>query len=296
MGDGQLLTHVGSKLLNKNTVPIKRWLVKRRLRPVSLKSFHPQFTFDENFVLLWFNYVHQIATIYLHIPRQISWNLSIMWPSLYIKMQISGELNLSRVLKIVSEMDSCRQIACSMELMQQARHHNCAPAGWLGWRAAINKVRVTYNFSCDQAAQQMVFSVRLFVRPSVTPFYPRPVLAFGYCRCLRLSVCVCVRPCVNYELVRAITHHPFQLGSPNLDQRCKRPWLRSLLFCGMIDHDLQGQIELQSQNLPHFELVHTITHHQLKLQFPNLEQKCILTLFRSLPILGLIEIDLQFNF
>ena len=64
----------------------------------------------------------------------------------------------------------------------------------------------------------------------------------------------------------------------------------------MIDHDLQGQIELQSQNLPHFELVHAITHHQLKLQFPNLEQKCILALFRSLPILGLIEIDLQFNF
>ena len=27
-------------------------------------------------------------------------------------------------------------------------------------------------------------------------FYPRPVLAFGYCRCLRLSVCVsvCVYP------------------------------------------------------------------------------------------------------
>ena len=64
----------------------------------------------------------------------------------------------------------------------------------------------------------------------------------------------------------------------------------------MIDCDLQGQIELQSQNLPHFELVHAITHHQLKLQFPNLEQKCILALFRSLPILGLIEIDLQFNF
>ena len=64
----------------------------------------------------------------------------------------------------------------------------------------------------------------------------------------------------------------------------------------MIDHDLQGQIELQSQNLPHFELVHAITHHQLKLQFPNLEQKCILALFRSLPILGLIEIDLQFIF
>ena len=64
----------------------------------------------------------------------------------------------------------------------------------------------------------------------------------------------------------------------------------------MIVHDLQGQIELQSQNLPHFELVHAITHHQLKLQFPNLEQKCTLALFISLLILGLIEIDLQFNF
>ena len=60
----------------------------------------------------------------------------------------------------------------------------------------------------------------------------------------------------------------------------------------MIDHDLQGQIEIQS----HFELVHATTHHQLKLQFPNLEQKCILALFRTLPTLGLMEIDLQFNF
>ena len=39
----------------------------------------------------------------------------------------------------------------------------------------------------------------------------------------------------------------------------------------MID---QGQIELQIQNLPHFEIVHAITRHQLKLQFPNLEQQC----------------------
>ena len=32
------------------------------------------------------------------------------------------------------------------------------------------------------------------------------------------------------KFVRAITHHPFKLGSPNLDQRCKTPWLRSLLL------------------------------------------------------------------
>ena len=116
-------------------------------------------------------------------------------------------------------------------------------------------------FSCDQAALQTLMSVRLSVCYiflaatkqlyvyflsvcqslclclsvclSVTHFYPRPVLAFGYCRCLRQSVT---------KFVRAITHHPFKLGSPNLDHRCKRPWLRSLLFWGVIDLDLQGQI------------------------------------------------------
>ena len=57
--------------------------------------------------------------------------------------------------------------------------------------------------------------------------YPRQVLAFRYCRCLRLSVCVSVCVCGNHMLVCMITHHPFELGSPNLDHRCKRPWLRS---------------------------------------------------------------------
>ena len=38
-------------------------------------------------------------------------------------------------------------------------------------------------------------------------FYPRPVLAFGYCRCLRLSVSLSVT-----KFVRAITHYPFKLG------------------------------------------------------------------------------------
>ena len=37
-----------------------------------------------------------------------------------------------------------------------------------------------------------------------------------------------------------------------------------LLVCEMIDLNLQGQIENKIQNLPHFNLVHAITHHQLK--------------------------------
>ena len=48
-------------------------------------------------------------------------------------------------------------------------------------------------------------------------FWPSGIVVA--CVCL----CVLVRPCVNHELVRAITHHPFKLGSPNLDHRCKRP-------------------------------------------------------------------------
>ena len=90
----------------------------------------------------------------------------------------------------------------------------------------------------------------MFDSKQIFGFYPRPFLAFGYGRCLRLSVCPSVRVCGNHLLVRTITQHPFELGSPNLDQRCKRPWLRSLLFWGAIDLDLQGQIKLQTQNWP----------------------------------------------
>ena len=82
-------------------------------------------------------------------------------------------------------------------------------------------------------------------------FWPSGIVVA--CVCVCMCVCVCVS--VNHELVRAIIHQPFKLGSPNLDQRCKRPWIRSLLFCGVIDSDLQGQIELDSPNLPHFGLV-----------------------------------------
>ena len=112
---------------------------------------------------------------------------------------------------------------------------------------------------------------------NVSPFLPEA--SFGP-RVLSLPACVCVCVClsVNHQLVRAITHQPFKLESPNLYQRCKRPWLISLLYFGTIDLELQGQIELKNRNLPHFELVRAKSHHQLKSVFPNLGQKCILAL------------------
>ena len=123
--------------------------------------------------------------------------------------------------------------------------------GWL-WNLAgseqiMNLKLITKHtnasFKHIHTVQATVWCRRLFIMDN---FYPRPVLAFGYCHRLRLwvcvSVCVCVCVCSNHELVRTITHRPFKLGSPNLDQRCKTPWFGSLLFLGMIDLDLQGQI------------------------------------------------------
>ena len=51
-------------------------------------------------------------------------------------------------------------------------------------------------------------------------YYLKSVLALGYI----VVVCVCVRPCVNHELV-SITRDPFKLRSPNLDQGYKTTWL-----------------------------------------------------------------------
>ena len=79
---------------------------------------------------------------------------------------------------------------------------------------------------------------------SFFPFLPEA--SFGYSFVLACAVCVSVwvgvSLCVNHLFVLAITQDPFKLGSPNLDQRCKTTWLRSLLFGRAIDLDLQGQI------------------------------------------------------
>ena len=53
----------------------------------------------------------------------------------------------------------------------------------------------------------------------------------------------------------------------NLDQMCKRPWPIFLLFCGVID--------FQIQNLLYFELVRPITLHRLKVGFANSDPKSI---------------------
>ena len=151
----------------------------------------------------------------------------------------------------------------------------------------------------------LMTNIILSVRPSMhfcdhdvyldkQTFYQRPVLASGYCRCLRLCVYVCLSVCVcqSFPCPRN-NSDPFKLGSPNLDQRCQRRWLRSLLFSGLIDPDLQGQIKLESSNLPHFEAVRAITHHPFKLGSPNSDQRCKIIWLRSLTFWGAIDLQCQ---
>ena len=78
-------------------------------------------------------------------------------------------------------------------------------------------------------------------------FHMGPILAFGYCRCLRLPLRLSIL-CVNLGLICMITWHPFNLESPNVDWKSKTSWLRSLLFWGLIDLDLQGKIWLENPN------------------------------------------------
>ena len=99
---------------------------------------------------------------------------------------------------------------------------------------------------------------------------------------------------LNLKVEFYLTVDLFKLESPNLDEKCILVWLRCLLFCGLIDLDLQGQIKHESPNLSNFELVHKITCHPLELELENLDQKCILIQLRSLLILDVINLQLFF--
>ena len=116
-----------------------------------------------------------------------------------------------------------------------------------------------------------------------TVFLPE---AFRYCCRLRLFayMCVCVPVCVGQP--KAWPRHnslPMKLVSPNVDQRCKIPWLRSLFFLLIYFFPFffgggggggGGGGEHWPSNLSQFWLVRTISHYVLKLCSPNLGQMC----------------------
>ena len=109
-------------------------------------------------------------------------------------------------------------------------------------------------------------------------FYPRLVLAFGYCYRLRLWVCVSVCVCQSW----ACPHDNSSLIQARITKfrpKMQNTLVWSLLFLGMIELGLQGQIYLECQILPYFE------HHNssaVSARITKFGPKCILALFTRL--------------
>ena len=124
-------------------------------------------------------------------------------------------------------------------------------------------------------------------------YWPSGIVVACVCVCVCVSVCgVFVSLCVNHLVVQAITRGPFKLGSLNWlnwNHRCTRPRLRSLLFLKVIALDHQGQIELQSQNLNHFELVRAKTQDLTTKFGPQVQNNLVKIPF----VLGVDWIDIS---
>ena len=104
---------------------------------------------------------------------------------------------------------------------------------------------------------------------SSADFYPRSVLACGYCYHISLRVCAC-RSTPRLPVRSLLFILSFvQARNTKLGQRTQRPWLRSLLISSLIDLDPQVQIWLWNQTLPHFEFVRTVAHHQFMIVLLN---------------------------
>ena len=103
--------------------------------------------------------------------------------------------------------------------------------GMLYWKALYRHLTIVQFDAYDMAwLNDSCLTLRQLDIYLFICFYLRPVLAFGYCPWLCLSVYPSARLCVNPQLVCAITCHPFKLESLNWDQEFKTPWLRSILL------------------------------------------------------------------
>ena len=125
-------------------------------------------------------------------------------------------------------------------------------------------------------------------------FHPRPVLAFGYCRRVCLCMCVCVRqsqicPCDNLS--------PVQARITKFEPVVQNTLVKIPMVFGIHwPWTARSNWNYKLKFTPFWacEIVRAISQYRLKLGFPNLYKNCILALLRSLLILGLIDVDIQF--
>ena len=105
-------------------------------------------------------------------------------------------------------------------------------------------------------------------------FFKKNLITRGQFWPLRIvvaCVCVCVRVSVNHEVVRTIIHQPFKLGSPNLDQRCKRPPIEVSIFFSCDQAALQMVFSVCLSVCPSVRLSVTpfwlCSHHRIIMKF-----------------------------
>ena len=106
--------------------------------------------------------------------------------------------------------------------------------------------------------QLPVYLMSLF--PFIGQFYPRPVLSFGYCRWLCLSVYVCVRVymciCICEQACPRDNLWPTLARMTEFVPELQTPWSRCLLFWGLIGAGVYDQILLKSPNFMNAWFVH----------------------------------------
>ena len=99
------------------------------------------------------------------------------------------------------------------------------------------------------------------------------------CLCVYVCMCVCVCSCVSQpELVRTMTHHPFKIGSPNLDQSSKYFKIHIFVW-NFVALTLTFKVKCNLK--VHFEVACTKKHYLLKPLSPNLDQRCKTPWLRS---------------
>ena len=167
---------------------------------------------------------------------------------------------------------------------------------FITWRFPLypNKVTETRHVTppskkCDQTLG--VWKLETFYKEAINfnhPFFiathyrlkvcfitPWPFRLKGYLSLpapVRLSTRLSVRPSVRkLYLVRTISRHRFELGSPNLHQTCivRYSWILSKI--GVIDPELPGHFGHFDPEFYEIRLARAITFNEFELELPNLQ-------------------------
>ena len=116
---------------------------------------------------------------------------------------------------------------------------------------------------------------------------------FRYCRFPSSArQCVCPSMCQPWACPQ-ITYVPFKPGSPNLYQRCKTPWSRSLLFWEWLTLTFKAKFNFKVKIYPILSLSALLTHQPFYLGSPNLDQGCKIPWSRSLLFCGVMTLTFK---